>query len=110
MQAIVDAQKKPVWRKLTCVACTWYLLPKPACQSSVLSLLVSVYRQYVQLKTGQDLPREGVDTALDEVLASYKSELGLTDKEADQLEHFQVSTLASYQYIVEKECIDFFHL
>jgi len=52
----------------------------------------------VQLKTGQDLPREGVETALDEVLASYKSELGLTDKETDQLEHFQVNTLASCQY------------
>ncbi|KAL0033067.1 hypothetical protein WJX79_000895 [Trebouxia sp. C0005] len=46
-------------------------------------------RQYVQLKTGQDLPREGIETALDEVLTSYKSELGLTDKETNQLEHFQ---------------------
>lgn len=63
---------------------------------STLSLLMFVFRQYVQLKTGQDLPREGIETALDEVLTSYKSELGLTDKETNQLEHFQVSTLASY--------------
>jgi len=62
----------------------------------------------VQLKTGQDLPCEGVEAALDEVLANYKSELGLTDKENDQLEHFQVSTRASYQYTVESNCIDFF--
>ncbi len=93
LQAFVDAQKKPVWRKLTCIACTWCELAEPAFQSLTLSLLVSVCRQYVQLKTGQDLPREGVEAALDEVLASYKSELGLTDKETDQLEHFQVSTL-----------------
>ena len=73
-------------------------LAKPACQSSTLPLSVSVCRQYVQLKTGQDLAREGVEAALDEVLASYKSELGLTDKETDQLEHFQVSTLASYHW------------
>lgn len=59
----------------------------------------------MQVKTGQELPREGVEAALDEVLSSYKSELGLTDKESDQLEHFQVGTcpptnthtLASYQ-------------
>ena len=82
-------------------------LAKPACQSSTLPLSVSVCRQYVQLKTGQDLPLEGVEAALDEVLASYKSELGLTDKETDQLEHFQVSTLASYQYTLENNCMDF---
>ncbi len=50
-----------------------------------------VCRQYVQVKTGQDLPREGLDAALDEVLANYKTELGLSDKEGDQLEHLQVS-------------------
>ena len=63
----------------------------------------------MQLKTGQDLPREGVEAALDEVLASYKSELGLTDKETDQLEHFQVSSQASYQYTIERNCTDSFH-
>ncbi|KAL0054463.1 hypothetical protein WJX82_009210 [Trebouxia sp. C0006] len=64
-------------------------------------------RQYVQLKTGQDLPCEGVEAALDEVLANYKSELGLTDKENDQLEHFQgnakvqrvVAILRSHQFM-----------
>lgn len=72
----------------------------------------------MQLKTGQDLLREGVEAALDEVLANYKSELGLTDKETEQLEHFQVSTLAYYQYThpcllpihSSKECLDSFHL
>ena len=51
----------------------------------------SFFRQYVQVKTGQDLPREVSDTALDEVLANYRTELGLSDKEAEQLEHLQVS-------------------
>ena len=45
----------------------------------------------MQAKTGQDLPKEGPDSALDEVLGSYKSELGLSDKEGEQLEHLQVS-------------------
>ena len=51
----------------------------------------SFCRQYVQVKTGQELPREGADAALDEVLANYRTELGLSDKEAEQLEHLQVS-------------------
>lgn len=51
----------------------------------------SFCRQYVQVKTGEDLPREGVDAAVDEVLANYRTELGLSDKEAEQLEHLQVS-------------------
>ena len=45
----------------------------------------------MQAKTGQDLPREGADPALDQILGSYKGELGLSDKEAEQLEHLQVS-------------------
>ena len=49
-------------------------------------------RQYVQAKTGQDLPKEGAESALDEILGSYKTELGLSDKESEQLEHLQVSS------------------
>ena len=32
-----------------------------------------------------------MDSALEELVAAYKTELGLSDKEADQLEHLQVS-------------------
>ena len=47
-------------------------------------------RHFVQSKTGQDLPKDNMDAALEEVVSSYKSELGLNDKEAYQLEHLQV--------------------
>lgn len=50
----------------------------------------------MQVKTGQDLPREGADSALDEVLGSYKAELGLSDTEAEQLDHLQVSLPAQH--------------
>lgn len=32
-----------------------------------------------------------MESALEELVAAYKTELGLSDKEADQLEHLQVS-------------------
>lgn len=50
-----------------------------------------VCRQFIQSKTGQDLPKENMESALEELVATYKTELGLADKEADQLEHLQVS-------------------
>ena len=49
-------------------------------------------RNFIQSKTNQDLPKENMDSALEELVATYKTELGLTEKEADQLEHLQVST------------------
>lgn len=50
-------------------------------------------RQYVQTKTGQDLPKENMEGGLEEILGSYRSELGLDDKEAQTLEHLQASFL-----------------
>lgn len=47
-------------------------------------------RQYVQTKTGQDLPKENLGEGLDDILGNYKTELGLTDKEGETLEHLQV--------------------
>ena len=47
----------------------------------------------MQVKTGQDLPKENLSEGLEEVLGSYKAELGLTDKEAEALEHLQASVL-----------------
>ena len=48
-------------------------------------------RQFIQTKTGQDLPKENMESALEELVTTYKTELGLSDKEADQLQHLQVS-------------------
>lgn len=48
-------------------------------------------RQYIHTKTGQELPKENMDAGLEELVAAYKTELGLSDKEAAQLEHLQVS-------------------
>ena len=47
----------------------------------------------MQVKTGQDLPKENLSEGLEEVLGSYKAELGLTDKEAEALEHLQARAL-----------------
>lgn len=64
--------------------------------TNTLTHFVNGRRQYIQTKTGQDVPKENIDTGLEELVAAYKSELGLSDKEAAQLEHLQVSH-ASYQ-------------
>ena len=57
---------------------------------AVILVIPGLCRQFVQVKAGQDLPKEGMEAALDEVLVTYKAELGLTDKEAQELEHLQV--------------------
>ena len=67
----------------------------------VLSQLAHGCRQYIHTKTGQDLPKE--DAGLEELVAAYKGELGLSDKEAVHLEHLQVSR-ASTRHAHELSC------
>lgn len=52
-------------------------------------------RHFIQTKTGQDLPKENMESALEELVTTYKTELGLSDKEADQLQHLQVGQNSS---------------
>ena len=53
----------------------------------------------MQSKTGQ-VPKDNMDAALEEVVSSYKSELGLKDKEAEQLEHLQVKLVTLRRLVI----------